>query len=144
MKELGRRRLAVRSYAGQVELPAWCFDQVEGCAGSCFANVPATDTSIPACINSAASKLVFLPVSQFIEQHAQAVEVAPSVNIQGAHLGLFRTHVGGRADELFEGGEKCVIGQFLCVALAMPKSMTFGTGTPSFMVTKDVGRLDIG
>jgi hypothetical protein len=37
---------------------------------------------------------------QFVEQHAQAVDVAAGVDVQAAHLGLLRAHVGRRADEL--------------------------------------------
>ena len=47
------------------------------------------------------------------------------------------THVGGRADELLKGGEERLVGQALSlVALAMPKSITLGTGTPSLTVTR--------
>ena len=54
-----------------------------------------------------------------------------------AHLRLLRTHVGGRADELLEGGEERLVGQpLVAVALAMPKSITLGTGTPSCSVTR--------
>ena len=49
---------------------------------------------------------------QFVKQHAQAVNVAARVNVQPAHLRLLRTHVGRRADELFVGGEKRLVGQF--------------------------------
>ena len=42
---------------------------------------------------------------QFVEQHAQAVNVGPRVNVQAAQLGLFRAHVGGRANELLERRE---------------------------------------
>ena len=48
---------------------------------------------------------------QFVEQHAQRVDVAARVNVQPAHLRLFRTHVGRRADELFERGEQRLVGQ---------------------------------
>ena len=39
---------------------------------------------------------------QFVEQHAQAVDVAARVDVQPAHLRLFRTHVRRRADELLQ------------------------------------------
>ena len=42
---------------------------------------------------------------QFVEQHAERIDVAARVNVQPAHLGLLGTHVGRRADELPEGGE---------------------------------------
>ena len=39
---------------------------------------------------------------QFVEQHAQAVNVAARINVQPAHLRLFRAHVGRRANELMQ------------------------------------------
>jgi hypothetical protein len=39
---------------------------------------------------------------QFVEQHAEAVDVAAGVDVQPAHLRLFRAHVGRGADELVE------------------------------------------
>ena len=48
---------------------------------------------------------------QFVEQNAQRVNVTARVNIQPAHLGLFRTHVGRCADKLLEGGKERLIGQ---------------------------------
>src|SRR5713226_8939189 len=50
---------------------------------------------------------------KFVEQHAQAVDVTARVDVQAAHFGLLRTHVGGRADELLEGGEDGLVGQAL-------------------------------
>ena len=74
---------------------------------------------------------------QFVEQHAERVDVAARVDVQAAHLRLLRTHVGRRADELLELREERLVGQpLLLVALAMPKSITFGTGTPSCSVTR--------
>ena len=61
-----------------------------------------------------------------------------------AHLGLLRAHVGRRADELLEGGEEGLVGQrWPAVALAMPKSMTLGTGMPSWSGDQDVRRLEV-
>ena len=37
---------------------------------------------------------------QFVEQHTQRVDVAASIDIQRAELGLFRAHVERRADHL--------------------------------------------
>ena len=42
---------------------------------------------------------------QFVEQHAERVDVAARVNVQAGQLRLLGTHVGGRADELLERGE---------------------------------------
>jgi len=48
---------------------------------------------------------------QFIKQHAEAVDVAARVNVQSAQPRLFGAHVGGSADELFEGGEEGFVGE---------------------------------
>ena len=73
---------------------------------------------------------------QFVEQHAEAVDVAAGVHVQAAQARLLRTHVGRRADELVEPGKDRLVRQPFAVALAMPKSITLGTGTPSFTVTR--------
>ena len=54
-----------------------------------------------------------LSCQQFIEQHAQAVDVSAGVEIEAAHLGLFRTHVGRRAEELLERGEQRFVRELL-------------------------------
>ena len=41
---------------------------------------------------------------QFVEQHAQAVDVAPRIDVQSAHLRLLGAHVSGRADKLAQLG----------------------------------------
>ena len=55
----------------------------------------------------------------------------PGESVSGLHRA-----VGGCADELFVGGEQRVVRQRSLVALAMPKSITFGTGTASCIVTR--------
>ena len=48
---------------------------------------------------------------QLVEQHAQAVDVRPRINIQAAHPGLLRTHISGRPNELLERGEQGLVRQ---------------------------------
>ena len=36
---------------------------------------------------------------QLVEQHAERIDVAASIDVHGAHARLFRTHVGGRAEK---------------------------------------------
>ena len=48
---------------------------------------------------------------KFIEEYAQAVDVAARVDIQPAHLRLFRAHVSGRADELVQFRIDSAVGQ---------------------------------
>ena len=61
-----------------------------------------------------------------------------------AHFGLFGAHVRRRPDH---HPVLCVVATSQSaarsVALAIPKSMTFGTGTPSCSDTQDVRRLDV-
>ena len=54
-----------------------------------------------------------LASEQLVKQHSQAVDVGPCVDVQATQLRLFRTHVGGGADELLEGREQCLVGQTL-------------------------------
>src|SRR5579883_397066 len=51
------------------------------------------------------------PAQQFIEQHAEGINVAPRVHI--ARAGLFRTHVSWRSDELMESREERPVGERL-------------------------------
>jgi len=73
---------------------------------------------------------------QFVQQNAQAVDVAACIHVHRAHLRLLRTHVSRRADELLELRVNRLVRQISRVALAIPKSITLGTGTPSCSVTR--------
>ena len=142
MNQFGRLGLPVLGRLPSGPLASIVLKRVEGRGGS-FSRIVRRISSRPAC-----SKLLGverrLAGQQFVKQHAQAVNVAARVNVQPAHLRLLRTHVGGRADELLEGGEERLVGQvWPCVALAMPKSITLGTGTPSCIGDQDVRRLDV-
>ncbi len=46
---------------------------------------------------------------QFVEQHAERVNVGARVNVEAAHERLLRAHVGGRADELLERGKDSLV-----------------------------------
>ena len=48
---------------------------------------------------------------QFVEQHAQTVDVAASVHFHARQHGLLGAHVSRRADELLERGEERLIGE---------------------------------
>ena len=50
---------------------------------------------------------------QFVQQHAQRIDVAAGVDIQPAHLRLLGRHVERRADQLREAGEQGLFGQLL-------------------------------
>ena len=50
------------------------------------------------------------------------------IDVQPGHFRLLRTHVLGRADEQADLREERLLRQRWSVALATPKSITFGTG----------------
>ena len=50
---------------------------------------------------------------QFVEQHAQRVDVAAGVDVEAGHLRLLGAHVERRADHLGEGGEQRLLGELL-------------------------------
>ena len=50
---------------------------------------------------------------QLVQQHAQRIDVAASVDVQPAHLGLFRAHVQRRADHLRELRVDRAVGELL-------------------------------
>jgi len=58
---------------------------------------------------------------QFVKQNAKGVDVAARVNAQPAHLGLFGTHVSGRAHELLERREQRLVGELLFGGLGNAK-----------------------
>src|SRR5205085_12517588 len=50
---------------------------------------------------------------QFVEKDAKAIDVAPGIDVQSAHLGLFRTGITWGAYKLLELGEKRIVSKFL-------------------------------
>ena len=78
------------------------------------------------------------PGQQFIKQHAQAVDVAPRVNVRLARIGLLGTHVGRRANELFQGRENRLVRQLAPRRLGNPEIYHLGhSGEPgSLIVTR--------
>jgi len=64
---------------------------------------------------------------QFVEQHAERVDIGACVNLEGGQRGLLRTHVGGRAMNCSKAVKTVLsVSCWSVVALAMPKSMTLG------------------
>jgi hypothetical protein len=66
---------------------------------------------------------------QFVEQYPQAVNVAAGVDVQPGSSRLLGAHVGRRAKELLHLRNTVASVNRPSVALAIPKSITFGTGT---------------
>ena len=50
---------------------------------------------------------------QLIQQHAERIDIAASIDVQPAHFGLLGTHVQRRADHLSVGREQCLLSQLL-------------------------------
>ena len=65
---------------------------------------------------------------QFVEQHAQAVDVAARVDIDAAHLRLLGAGVSRRADERVETREQRFVGEPLARGLRDPKVDYFRHG----------------
>ena len=62
-----------------------------------------------------------LPVEQFVQQHAQRVDVAARVDVMVVQLGLLRRHVLQRADDRAEAGDQRVVRQLLAGRLGHAK-----------------------
>ncbi len=63
---------------------------------------------------------------QFIQQHAQRIDVTASVDIQTAHLGLLGTHVHRRADQLAVSRVDRLVGQLMMQRFGDAKVDDFG------------------
>src|SRR5207244_574638 len=81
---------------------------------------------------------------QFVKEHAEAVDVAASVNVQAAEAGLFGAHVGGGANELLEGGKKGFVGEPLVRGgFGDAKIDDLGHRCAVLFGDENVGRLDV-
>ena len=81
---------------------------------------------------------------QLVKQHAQAVDVAARINVQPAHLGLLRRHVGRRADELLELRVNSLVRQGLARGgLGDAEVNYFGHRHAIVQRDEDVRRLDV-
>ena len=84
-----------------------------------------------------------LTCEQFIKEHPQAIDVAARVQIQAAHLGLFRADVRGRADELLELGVDRFVREVTVCGLGNSEINHLRNGDAIVQGDKDVGRLDV-
>ena len=50
-----------------------------------------------------------MPGEQLVKQHAERIDVRARVHVVRVEFRLFRTHVGGRADEHIETGEQRLV-----------------------------------
>ncbi|HXJ57269.1 MAG TPA: hypothetical protein VNU68_11445 [Verrucomicrobiae bacterium] len=82
---------------------------------------------------------------QFVEKHAQAVNVRPSVDVRAGQNGLFRAHVGGRPDQHFKTGKQRFFRQALIGrGLGNSKINDFGQRRSVRPCgNQNVGRLDV-
>ena len=83
------------------------------------------------------------PGQQFVEQHAETVNVAARVNVPPAHLRLFGTHVSWCADKLIVGGEQRVVGQASLGRLGDAEINHLRHGHAVVQRHENVGRLDV-
>src|SRR5262249_37128413 len=80
---------------------------------------------------------------QFVQEHAQCIDVGAGVDIYAAHLSLLRAHVERRADHRRELRVQRLVGQFLIYRLGDAKVDYFDDGSTVLEWHQDVGRLDI-
>ena len=83
------------------------------------------------------------PGEQFIEQHAQRVDVRAGVDVQIAQLRLLRTHVGGSADEVGIASKERLFRQLLVGGLGDAEVDHLGHRLAIMVRDHDVGRFDI-
>jgi len=81
---------------------------------------------------------------QFIQQHAERVDVAARINIQSAQARLFRTHIGGGANELIKRRKKRFVRQRRsCRRLGNPKVNDLGNHFSVLFRDENVRRLEV-
>jgi hypothetical protein len=81
---------------------------------------------------------------QFVQQHAEGVDVGAGVDVGGAGVGLLGAHVLGRADELVEFREEGSLGQPVIDRLGDAEVDDLRDGPPVLVDSdQDVGRLEV-
>ena len=80
---------------------------------------------------------------QFVQEHAQRVDVAAGIDAQGAHLRLLRAHVFQRADHGAVLREQRPLGQLLLGRLGHAEVDHLGDRLAVVERDHDVGRLDV-
>ena len=81
---------------------------------------------------------------QFVQQHAERINIATRVNVHRAKLRLLGTHIGGRADELLKRGVKGLVTQpLLAGGLGDAEVNDLGRGRVRRAGHEDVGRFDV-
>ena len=80
---------------------------------------------------------------QFVEQHAQAVDVAARVNVEPAHFRLLGANISWRADELLEMRIDRLIREDTLHRLGNPKINHLGHRLTIVHRDEDIGWLDV-
>ena len=80
---------------------------------------------------------------EFVEKHAQGVNVGSCVDVESAHFRLFRTHIGRGAYHLGVVGEQGLFGKFLVGRLGDAEVDDLGDGIAVVQGDHDVGGFDI-
>ena len=83
------------------------------------------------------------PREQFVEQHAEAVDVATRVDVEAAHLHLFRTGIDRRADKGVELREERFVGQPALQSLGDAEIDDLGHRHAVVQRDEDVRRLEV-
>jgi hypothetical protein len=84
------------------------------------------------------------PGQQFVKQHAQAVDVGSSIDVQAGQARLLRTHVGGRSQKLLERGKNRLVRQGLVGrGLGNSKINHLRHRHPVVVGHQNVGRLEV-
>ena len=104
-------------------------------------NFISSPTSLTPCRQSGARASVINSYSST----PQAVHIRAGVHVHAAQVGLLRAHVRGRADEHFESGEKCSIGQPLVGCRFCYSKIDYYRQSKAVFIGgyQDVGRLDV-
>ena len=124
--------------------PSKCRDSCSTLCSDAVDRFPATAAELhPAAASSIASYRTEKSCQQFVENHAQRINVGARIDVVDVGVGLLRTHVSGCTQE----GSTCVNrvspGTVDAVAFARPKSMMCGIGLPINFDNQDIRGLQI-
>ena len=132
---------SVPRFAARVGKPSAVLSFVLGFDGSC-SRMTRSISSMPA-FSSSLLRERRAAGQQFVEQHAQRVDVAAGVDVELVELGLLRAHVLQRADDRAEAGVQRLLGQLLPGRLGHAEVDHLGHRPVVVQRDQHVGRLDV-
>jgi hypothetical protein len=80
---------------------------------------------------------------EFVQHHAETVDIGASVHVESGHLSLLRTHVGRRPHRLAELGYQGLLGEPLAGGLGDAEVDDLGDRMAVGLGDQDVGRLEV-